>query len=329
MSIFRKKSELFRITEGDTAFCLTNANRFQTYNDEVYEPTPIQRSSIQLKSDMEKNNVTLTLPIINDLAKRYVSNFIEQSVGLTIYETYNGETLVIWKGRLKSVGTDGAKVELRFENGTTKRLKNGAYRRYQRLCPHALYGDACKLNKTNFEVDGEVKSLSKATVVIYTKSSNAASYFVGGILSNANEIMRYVTKSDVSVASSNTITQTTTVKKTLDTTAQTLTTRTIIAQQWPSARIVTISDTSQTESYETEPTNLDDVVTTQQITLYETTLTLFNQFSSSDLSIGSVVLAYAGCDKSNSTCATKFNNIVNFGGFPYIPNTNPFVGTII
>ena len=38
------------------------------------------------------------------------------------------------------------------------------------------------------------------------------------------------------------------------------------------------------------------------------------------------VSLYPGCDKLKSTCITKFNNLENFGGFPYIPDVNPFGG---
>jgi hypothetical protein len=32
----------------------------------------------------------------------------------------------------------------------------------------------------------------------------------------------------------------------------------------------------------------------------------------------------AGCDHSMPTCAARFNNLSNFGGFPFIPSKNPF-----
>jgi uncharacterized phage protein (TIGR02218 family) len=44
------------------------------------------------------------------------------------------------------------------------------------------------------------------------------------------------------------------------------------------------------------------------------------------LSIGSNIKLYPGCDHSKSTCNNKFNNLDNFGGFPYIPIRNPFDG---
>lgn len=32
-----------------------------------------------------------------------------------------------------------------------------------------------------------------------------------------------------------------------------------------------------------------------------------------------------GCDRALATCVTKFNNLTNFGGFPYIPDENYFL----
>jgi uncharacterized phage protein (TIGR02218 family) len=45
--------------------------------------------------------------------------------------------------------------------------------------------------------------------------------------------------------------------------------------------------------------------------------------------IGETVKVYAGCDKGLLTCNNKFNNINNFGGLPYMPTKNPFVGDSI
>lgn len=38
---------------------------------------------------------------------------------------------------------------------------------------------------------------------------------------------------------------------------------------------------------------------------------------------------YPGCDHLKETCNTKFNNLNNFGGFPWIPSRNPFDGSSI
>ncbi len=45
--------------------------------------------------------------------------------------------------------------------------------------------------------------------------------------------------------------------------------------------------------------------------------------------LGDNVQLYAGCNHSMSHCKDKFNNLDNYGGFPFIPLKNPFSGDAI
>lgn len=51
-------------------------------------------------------------------------------------------------------------------------------------------------------------------------------------------------------------------------------------------------------------------------------LTLVAPFD--DLDVGDAIHAYAGCDRTETTCATHFNNLVNHLGFPDIPTRDPY-----
>lgn len=44
------------------------------------------------------------------------------------------------------------------------------------------------------------------------------------------------------------------------------------------------------------------------------------------ISIGDIVYAFPGCDRTVATCVAKFNNLANMGGFPHSPGRNPFDG---
>lgn len=48
-----------------------------------------------------------------------------------------------------------------------------------------------------------------------------------------------------------------------------------------------------------------------------------------DLQPGDEVWLYRGCDHSLETCKAKFDNVINHGGFKYIPPDSPFEGTIV
>ena len=47
-----------------------------------------------------------------------------------------------------------------------------------------------------------------------------------------------------------------------------------------------------------------------------------------DLRIGDTVQLIRGCDHSYNTCKDKFNNVANFGGFKWLPTTNPYESKI-
>lgn len=51
-------------------------------------------------------------------------------------------------------------------------------------------------------------------------------------------------------------------------------------------------------------------------------------YSFVDLIPGDTVTLYRGCDHSFETCRLKFDNAINFGGYPYIPAENPFQGDV-
>lgn len=42
------------------------------------------------------------------------------------------------------------------------------------------------------------------------------------------------------------------------------------------------------------------------------------------LASGQAITFTAGCDKSIDVCLSRFNNVENYGGFPYVPTLNPF-----
>lgn len=45
-----------------------------------------------------------------------------------------------------------------------------------------------------------------------------------------------------------------------------------------------------------------------------------------DVEVGDTIKIYPGCDHLiDSDCRTAFNNVINFGGFPFIPRSNPFL----
>lgn len=56
-------------------------------------------------------------------------------------------------------------------------------------------------------------------------------------------------------------------------------------------------------------------------------VTLMNPFRS--LAVGAAITGFAGCERTETVCTTKFNNLVNHLGFPRVPTRNPFEGSLV
>ncbi|HZC32200.1 MAG TPA: phage BR0599 family protein [Candidatus Bathyarchaeia archaeon] len=59
------------------------------------------------------------------------------------------------------------------------------------------------------------------------------------------------------------------------------------------------------------------------------TITLQSPFPNGSVGTGSAIDGYAGCDRSEATCAAKFSNLNRHLGFPRIPSRNPYEGSIL
>lgn len=61
----------------------------------------------------------------------------------------------------------------------------------------------------------------------------------------------------------------------------------------------------------------------------QTGATLVLDSAVSDDLLGVTISMYPGCDHSLSTCIAKFDNAINYGGHPWIPESNPMNGSLI
>jgi len=66
---------------------------------------------------------------------------------------------------------------------------------------------------------------------------------------------------------------------------------------------------------------------TRFITTGGATMTLSHPFES--VEVGDLVDMYPGCAHTTDACDTKFSNILNYGGFPYVPEKSPFGSTTV
>ncbi len=64
----------------------------------------------------------------------------------------------------------------------------------------------------------------------------------------------------------------------------------------------------------------------KRMIIYHTGNTIKIRYPISELVATDSITVFAGCNKTPETCRDKFDNILNFGGHPYVPIDNPMNG---
>lgn len=263
-----KPKELYRFVEGSNVWTLTSADADEIYNGETYVSTAIGRTEAESKNELSRANIEVSFDIDNQVARRWLKSIIDEVVTLAVFSKDGGDVNIIWKGRLSAVKPNLSEIVLVFESVFTSLRRHGLRARYQRNCPHVLYGRGCKLDKEDFAVSGLVTLASANVVKMPVAATYPDGYFTAGMVEAPDGSLRFITNH--------------------------------------------AGDT---------------------LTLIRSLDPLNEAFNSAGYGMsygvyygGVSARIFPGCDRTKETCKNKFNNLPDYGGFPFIPLKNPFGG---
>jgi uncharacterized phage protein (TIGR02218 family) len=183
-------------TSADSIYwTVTSADEDQTHNGEIYTRMAIGRNEAQSKTELSKANLEVTVSIDNPMGRRWLKTSIDAAVGLTVFikDAETSNVVVGWKGRLASVKPGEKSITLVFESVFTSLRRPGLRQRYQRTCPHALYGPGCNASKEDFAVSGEVTGVSGSVVTMPIAATYPNGWFTAGIIEAPDGTMRFIT----------------------------------------------------------------------------------------------------------------------------------------
>ena len=362
---FFTKYELYKITIGDQVFHFTSGAKMVTLDDIVYIPKTINRENIQASQEMEKNSLKITMPIFDDFSQMMVGSFLEDIVLVEIFERKRNLTRFLWRGRLQNLSPSDSELEFNFDSDYTELLAMGNRLRYQRTCPHVLYQAGCNLNKDNFAVRTTVFSVDLLGVVV--RHSEVDGYFnIGMVTNNAGQLIgvesqkgnelklmnisSFTPISDADLAIAEALVVQLTEERDFaqsdydqsvlyyDSAVLDFTDKTQLYDD--AVAYFNSLDPSDPDYENAEQAVADALIAKNQSeqsmldaeTSMNGKLEILNQ-AKIDLqeAIDAIpyIYMYAGCNKLNTTCKDKFDNLHNFGGFPYIPTKNPTSRSIV
>lgn len=187
-----KITEFFKIVEGATVFNYTSSDSDIVHLGDTYTPIAMGRTEVETKNELSRANVELSFSLDSEIGKRYMKSVIDTIVSLTIFSKQDATVNVTWKGRLASVKPQDSNVKLVFESVFTSLRRPGLRRRFQRNCPHVLYGRGCRLNKDDFDAAGVATFANGANYIVTGAGTFADGWFTGGMLKAPDGTFRFI-----------------------------------------------------------------------------------------------------------------------------------------
>lgn len=171
-----------------TAYRYVAALALTIYGGRPWNPFPIKHSEIVTSGSLDKQTLTVTAREDIDITALVVTRPPSRVTTLNIYRGHVGDDdmRMIWTGRVLSGNmVETSEVELSCESISTSQLNMGLRRKYQRGCPHALYGRACGVDQSLHTEYGSSTGVTDSMTLSVTMTSDdrglTPAALVGGI----------------------------------------------------------------------------------------------------------------------------------------------------
>lgn len=168
-----------------TDYFMTTDSVPHSYLSNTYLPvTGLERGDIKAGTHEEDNiDLTIKLPIVEQLAKDYAFQITPPKLGLTIFRFHRGATTAVsyWKGDVASIVVANNIATIRVPSKFGAVLQGnipGAY--VQPPCNNNLFDLLCKVDRATNSVDTNVVSVVGREVVVGSIGAFPADWFVGG-----------------------------------------------------------------------------------------------------------------------------------------------------
>lgn len=303
------RSELYQFKHGDKQWFFTSARKAITHNNITYYPVRgLSRGDIE-DADIDKCEVELTFPhpypLFNDIDDNFTQVFLNkiymESVYFTLIELDDGQSLVLFKGRVTQPKFDDRDNTMTLVCSTAESFMRRKIltRKYQRTCPNTIYDKYCGLDFDEWSFDVTVTAINGLDVVFTvnpTQVKDAEGNLVFEQIPVLDEFGDPVLDEDENP---------------------------IFEDGDPVMEI---------KSYPVGWLNRGVLKKNGVFTFIignsaNGSIRLYRQHIG--LKVGDVVRVAPGCDQSLKTCHEKFNNHKRFGGHPNIPSENPLETQLI
>lgn len=193
-----RANELYKIVLDDQTWNWTSGDTEVVYNGDTYTPMTIGRTEVEQGDEINRANITLSVPRDNPVGAIYLAHTPDHPVSVTIFRqetelsgSPDSATLTYWKGRIAGAKASGSQIEISCESVFTSLRRFGLRARYQRGCRHALYHRGCTLDRADFAVTARVSAISGVNITVPEAAGQADGWYLGGML-EFDGVLRFI-----------------------------------------------------------------------------------------------------------------------------------------
>lgn len=179
--------EIYTFARGTTLWRYTSADRDQEEGGNTYTAVAgLQRGPIEQGSEMNRSALKVTAPRDFPIAELYRVSPPADVVAMTLrrFHRGDGEVATLWTGRVVNVAwnQDLSQASITLEPISTSLRRTGLRRTYGKLCPHVLYGPACKANPATFVVAGLLTAATGLSITAPEWEGLPEGWLAGGFI---------------------------------------------------------------------------------------------------------------------------------------------------
>lgn len=174
--------EVYEFSRGHLRWRYTSAQQNVTVNYATYEAVAIARGGIELTNELNRSALKITVARDHPVAEMWRVAPPSEPVSLVISQYHLGDEdlAVQWMGRVINVEWSGSVATIALEPTYTGVRRQGLRRKYQRGCPHVLYGAACRLSAQIYRLSTTCSGIDGNVIASSDVAALGGGYFSGG-----------------------------------------------------------------------------------------------------------------------------------------------------
>lgn len=198
--IVQEPIALYEFTHGGEKWYFTSSSEPHTYAFQTYTPIPILHEKIEVNTDLFKSTISINIGHGNDMSQRFVQRAFSKILYVTIYRMFGADRIVEWAGRVLTVDVEDEDIKMKCELASILMKKPALQRKYQKTCPHSLYGTACGALKESFALHNILVTDVSANGLVITLNHDIAVgdkiYQAGILMTETNQYERMIVDQD-------------------------------------------------------------------------------------------------------------------------------------